>query len=428
MKKKLFDYVHEVLKKNELIIVPNFGAFIVQKTTTFLNDAEYISIIFSAQQQNDDGILCSYIAEKNNCSESDAEEFIESSLEEIYNIINESSLFVVEGIGEFRAINDRIVFKPFDEQFLLESNKAEAIENPIQASNIRIENETESEALKEPKIEEKPAVFDPIPNFGAKPETTKPLEENSKTETEKIDIEAIRKTYAERNNALNNTSTTPTNPVKKVEEAKPEETIPEESKKAPKNSASSFDFNKIKIPLFIVLIISILGILAYMFKDEIATLNKSSNTNDSTQVVIEQGMNQLADTLNEIQHAQTDSIANATSESIANAPELSTSAQESKENVSAAKAENAGRVYYGNNTSTIYYVCKASYRTKQDASAEEQTLNNTGFEARVIETDGPKKYHVTIGEYSDLQKAKDELSFAKSIDNSFYLITVKPKQ
>jgi nucleoid DNA-binding protein len=428
MKKKLFDYVHEVLKKNELIIVPNFGAFIVQKTTTFLNDGEYISIIFNAQQQNDDGILCTYIAERNNCSESDAEEFIESSLEEIYNIINESSLFVVEGIGEFRAINDRIVFKPFDDQFLLESDKAEAIENPLQASNIRIEIEKESEAIKEPKIEEKPPVFDPIPNFGAKPELTKPIEPSSAASSEKIDIDSIRKTYAERNNAMSNPNPAPTSAEKKIEEPAKEQKKIEEPKKTAVKTAASFDINKIKIPLIIVLIISILGIVGYMFKDEIASLNKSSNTNDSTQVVVEQGMNQLADTLNEIQHAQSEGIDSASSANTTNTPETPAYTDANKEQTNVVKAENSGRVFYGNNTSTLYYVCKASYRTKQEANVEEQTLNNTGFEAKVIETEGTKKYHVTIGEYSDLQKAKEELTFAKSIDNSFYLITVKPKQ
>ncbi len=80
MKKELFKYVHELLSQKEHIIVPNFGAFVLQKTTTFLNDGEYISIIFSAQQQNDDKVLSTYISEKNACSIEEADEFIEQTL------------------------------------------------------------------------------------------------------------------------------------------------------------------------------------------------------------------------------------------------------------------------------------------------------------------------------------------------------------
>jgi cell division protein FtsN len=76
----------------------------------------------------------------------------------------------------------------------------------------------------------------------------------------------------------------------------------------------------------------------------------------------------------------------------------------------------------------MYYVTKASFLTKQDANVEEKNLDYTGFEASVLETDGTKKYHVVIAEFSDVQLAKQELAFAKEIDNSFYLMTVKPRK
>lgn len=409
MKKKLFDYVHEVLSINELIIVPDFGAFIVQKTTTFLNDGEYISIIFSAQQQNDDGVLKKYIAQQLNISEGEAEELIEIELEEIYNNINETGIFKVDGIGEFRAINDRIVFKPFDDQYLVKEeakeikNSAESHkekENPI--VNTRDTHTIDVSTKKEES---------PMPS--SKPENTA---ENKLVE--KVDIETIRQTYAQRN--------TNEQEVKKAEE-KVVQKVPEKQAEVKphkvKKESKPIDYSKLITLLIIIAVTGVLGILGYVFRNEIADLNKPSVTNDTTQVVIEQGMGQLADTLNEIQNIQDDSVS-----SIQQTEEVTSGTKPtSVENTSTIGASSEGKVYYGSNTTTLYYVTKASFRNKQDAIAEKTNLDYTGFEAKVIETDGTKKYHVVIAEFSDLQLAKEELNFSKKIDNRFYLMTVKPR-
>ncbi len=399
MKKSLFKYVHEILSQKELIIVPNFGAFVLQKTTTFLNDGEYISIIFSAQQQNDDGVLTKHISMQNNCSEEDAEEFIESSLEEIYNTINDTGTFTVEGIGEFRAINERIVFKPFDEQFLLKAEEPIAVKEEIK-----------------PIVEEvKPVVEIPEKKIEAEPSTIK------ETSSEKIDIETIRQTYLERS-AANNASAEKNNTPAQAAPIAPATPAEPEKVKAPKVKKESkpLDYSKVKAPLIIIIVLALFGILGYFFRNEIASLNKPTVTNDTTQVVVEQGMEQLADTLNEIQNIQNNELGNE------QVPE-SSPVEPSTPSVSSNISE-SGRVTYGNNTITMYYVTKASFINKQDASTEEKNLDYTGFEASVIETDGTKKYHVVIAEFSDVQLAKQELAFAKEIDNSFYLMTVKPRK
>lgn len=126
MAKKLFDFVHAILSKQDTLVVPDFGAFVVQKTTTFLNDGEYISIIFTAQQQHDDGVLKKYIAEQTNMNEDEIEEFVSSALEEVFLEINSKGIYKVEGIGDFRAVNDSIVFRAYEEQYLKDAEKAEA--------------------------------------------------------------------------------------------------------------------------------------------------------------------------------------------------------------------------------------------------------------------------------------------------------------
>jgi nucleoid DNA-binding protein len=395
MKKPLFNYVHDVLSKNELIIVPNFGAFVLQKTTTFLNDGDYISIIFSAQQQNDDGILSSYIASQNNCTEADAEEFIESSLEEIYNTINSTGIYNVNGIGEFRAINDRIVFKPYDDQFLLITTE--------ESTDVKVETKILDEEIK-PVITEPEKKVEPITSI------------HIEKQTEKVDIEAIRKTYAERN--VTNTTNVEKNNTS--EHADP--MIPKPAKtEVPKNKEERkpIDYSKVKAPLLIIIILAFLGIAGYFFRNELASLNKPTVTNDTSQVVTTQGMEQLADTLNEIQNLQETQITNEPEQEVI-------AITEPVENPSPSNAS-PSNVNYGNNTITMYYVTKASFKNKEDANTEEKNLDYTGFEASVVETDGIKKYHVVIAEFSDVQLAKQELAFAKEIDNSFYLMTVKPR-
>ncbi len=396
MKKSLFKYVHEILAQKELIIVPNFGAFVLQKTTTFLNDGEYISIIFSAQQQNDDGALSKHISIQNNCTEEEADEFIESSLEEIYNTINSTGTYTVEGIGEFRAINERIVFKPFDDQFLLKTEE-ESIELIAETTPI-IEEEKPVIEIPEKKVErESPVVTEKQP--------------------EKIDIDTIRQTYAERS-AANNTSADKSNTTEPI--TPPAAEPANESIPKIKKENKPLDYSKVKAPFIIIIVLALFGILGYFFRNEIASLNKPAVTNDTTQVIMEQGMEQLADTLNEIQNSQNNDVSNE--QTPINSPE-EPATQTSNSNVT-----DNSRVTYGNNTVTMYYVTKASFLTKQDANVEEKNLDYTGFEASVVETDGTKKYHVVIAEFSDIQLAKQELAFAKEIDNSFYLMTVKPRK
>lgn len=381
MKKELFHYVHELLSQKEHIIVPNFGAFVLQKTTTFLNDGEYISIIFSAQQQNDDKVLSNYISKENSCSVEEADEFIEQTLESVYSEIEQNGTYKINGIGEFRAINERIVFKPFDEQFLIVES--------VEAAPVK-------EEIKEEIKEE--------------------LKEEIK-EVAKVDIETIRQTYAERTHQ----------PKKEEETTTVEKEIVTEKEKNP------IDLSKFKTPLIILIIIAVLGITGYVFRSEIASLCKPTQTNDTTSVVTQQNINQLADTLQDIENTPAPEISstenstnenNAVQNTVADAPsEITPNTIPSDPIASPAST----KTYYGNTNETKYYVTKAAYAKLTDATAEKNNLDHTGFIASIVETEGAKKYHVVVAEFLNLADAEKELNFAKQIDNRFYLMTVKPR-
>lgn len=385
MKKELFHYVHELLSQKEHIIVPNFGAFVLQKTTTFLNDGEYISIIFSAQQQNDDKVLSNYISKENSCSVEEADEFIEQTLESVYSEIEQNGTYKINGIGEFRAINERIVFKPFDEQFLIvESVEATPVKEEIKA------------------------------------EIKEELKEEIK-EVAKVDIETIRQTYAER-----------THQPKKEEETT---TVEKEivTEKVTETEKNPIDLSKFKTPLIILIIIAVLGITGYVFRSEIASLCKPTQTNDTTSVVTQQNINQLADTLQDIENTPAQEISstenstnenNAVQNTVADAPtEITPNTIPSDPIASPAST----KTYYGNTNETKYYVTKAAYAKLTDATAEKNNLDHTGFIASIVETEGAKKYHVVVAEFLNLADAEKELNFAKQIDNRFYLMTVKPR-
>lgn len=365
MAKKLFDYVHEILSEKESVIVPDFGAFVVQKTTTFLNDAEYISIIFSAQQQHDDGVLSEHIARTENKSNEDIEEFITTELEQIFEEINDKGIFNVEGIGEFRAINERIVFKPFDEQFIKKSNTSApvSIVTPIE----------------EPKM----------------PEPILPKEEPK-----------IESTFI--------TPTPATEVKEKVEEYNPTKNIPK--KKA--------DEPNLKVPLLIILVVVLLGATYYFFQDELANLSKPTITNDTTQIISDENLQQLSDTLNEVNAAMSDGN---TIDSVTTEQSPVASVSNNTEPVETNNIPKANDVILKGNVSELtYYVTGGSYSSKKDAELEKQNLDYTGFVAKIIETNTGKKYHVVVAEFNNEVKAREELSFAKTIDSKFYLTTVKP--
>lgn len=404
MKKELFNYVHELLSKKEHIIVPNFGAFVLQKTTTFLNDGEYISIIFSTQQQNDDKVLSTYIAEKNACSIDDADEFIELTLEAIYSQIEDKGSYKIEGIGEFKAINERIVFKPFEEQFLIKSDEKE---------NHAVMPGTENSEVKEEKISE------PIPKL-IEEEAPFILVTETKKEDRiegKVDIETIRQTYAERDH----------------QPKKEEETKTVEKEEVTEKVKTSIDLSKFKTPIMIIIIIAVLGITGYIFRSEIALLYKPTQTNDTTSVVTQQNINQLTDTLQDIENTPAPEISNtesSTNEYIAEQNTLTEASAEVIPNTIASEPVAAPvsiKTYFGNTNETKYYVTKAAYGKLSDASAEKNNLDHTGFIATIIETDGTKKYHVVVAEFNNISDAEKELAFTKQIDKRFYLMTVKPR-
>jgi hypothetical protein len=299
-------------------------------------------------------------------SEEEAEEFIASSLEEVIEHINSNGIFSIEGIGEFRAINESIVFKPYDDQYL---RKPSAITTPSPVVEEVIE---EAIVVEVPKAEEPIIVPEPIVV----------VEPVVVVETPKPSIPS-----------------TPNHPTKKLE---------------------PIHIKKFSTHFIIVFVLGMLGLTLFLFKSELANLCKPTVTNDTTQVVSSENMQLLADTLADI-----NSVDTSEQQNLPATPEYVAPATVQTQHTIAASSD---VILTGNGTNTVYYVAYISTDSKQEAIAEKQNLETTGFNAKVVETTTGKRYHVVVAEFTDAVSAKEDLSFNKKIDNQFYLLTVNPNK
>jgi hypothetical protein len=86
----IINYLIELLKDNECVIVPEFGAFISQRRSATIDYANhsfmppYKELVFNNKLTNDDDLLLNYIMQKENISKDEA-------LEKIQKFVNQSA-------------------------------------------------------------------------------------------------------------------------------------------------------------------------------------------------------------------------------------------------------------------------------------------------------------------------------------------------
>ena len=153
-------YIHELLLKNETVIIPGFGAFTsIYKPSETDEEKEVLKppskiIGFDPQIRNNDGLLVGKVAEEEEISHFDALKRIEKERENILHYLDKIGRKTLEGTGElFYDENREINFTPvLDENLLLESYGLEPI-SLNEFSEKTKEAETQDE---EPKTEEEP--------------------------------------------------------------------------------------------------------------------------------------------------------------------------------------------------------------------------------------------------------------------------------
>ena len=119
------NYLIELLKDNECVIVPEFGAFISKRHSATIDYANhrfmppYKELVFNNKLTNNDGLLAGYISQKENISE-------EESLDKIQKFVNQSAAILdvnyeleLVGLGKLRNFHGDYVFSTKDDVNLL---------------------------------------------------------------------------------------------------------------------------------------------------------------------------------------------------------------------------------------------------------------------------------------------------------------------
>lgn len=119
------NYLIELIKDNECVIVPEFGAFISKRhsaTIDYVNHRflpPYKEIVFNNKLKNNDDLIADYISNKEKISKED-------SLTKIQNFVNQSEAvlgvkheLVLDGFGKIRKFGDDYVFSLIDDMNLL---------------------------------------------------------------------------------------------------------------------------------------------------------------------------------------------------------------------------------------------------------------------------------------------------------------------
>ncbi len=110
----LENYIKDLLYRYNCVIVPDFGAFILNPKSAIINKSNFTppfkQITFNSLIQNNDGLLANHIAKTDKMPYGTALNFIAFEIEVWINTLLDEDL-TLEGIGVFSLIEDNIHFE-----------------------------------------------------------------------------------------------------------------------------------------------------------------------------------------------------------------------------------------------------------------------------------------------------------------------------
>lgn len=119
------NYLIELIKDNECVIVPEFGAFISKRHSAAIDYANhrftppYKEIVFNNKLKNDDGLLVAFLTEKENITKDEAVAKIQSFVNQSEAILDVNAELSLEGLGKIRKFGDDYVLSLKTEENLL---------------------------------------------------------------------------------------------------------------------------------------------------------------------------------------------------------------------------------------------------------------------------------------------------------------------
>jgi len=121
-------YIQELLYRYDLVIIPGFGGIIGRRKparynpNTHLFSPPYKDISFNSGLTESDGLLVNYIAGKLEVSHNQAMEMINDEMMEWKKQLQEHKRLILENIGIFTSVNNKIIFQPLlNKNFLADS-------------------------------------------------------------------------------------------------------------------------------------------------------------------------------------------------------------------------------------------------------------------------------------------------------------------
>ena len=158
---KLGNYIHELLKENETVIIPGFGAFLSSYKPAALDEKEVRppsrEISFTQQIRNNDGLLVGYIAGQEKISHFDALKVIEKERENMIYLLDKGKEVELKETGTL-FINEKneVQLKPFyDDDLLLDSFGLEPVSLMEETVEVpKPEEIVSSEEIQEPATQD----------------------------------------------------------------------------------------------------------------------------------------------------------------------------------------------------------------------------------------------------------------------------------
>lgn len=121
-------HIRELLLHNQKVVIPGFGTFLIQRRPAELNKTTHVltppskEIQFDSRQQDDDGQLSGYLAQKLKLNKTEAIAAIEHFLKMTGEQLTAREPVVLEGLGIFtREKSGEIAYKP-DAELLKRAN------------------------------------------------------------------------------------------------------------------------------------------------------------------------------------------------------------------------------------------------------------------------------------------------------------------
>ncbi len=134
-------HILTLIKENNRVIIPNFGAFIVAKENGF-------TILFNNFLSFNDGLLIDYVASTERISKDEAIKKVEKYVENVKSELDSKGQFIIKGLGTFTKDATGILrFAQADE-----INDYEEPENDLLDLDNSVKEEEKDETISQPEI------------------------------------------------------------------------------------------------------------------------------------------------------------------------------------------------------------------------------------------------------------------------------------